>query len=86
MRTAVTRRARNGDKIAPEEAISSEQALRAITIDAAWQLFFDDRVGSIEVGKLADFTVVNRNPLAIDPEELDQIEVIETWLGGRKVM
>jgi len=86
MRTAVTRRARNGDKIAPEEAISSEQALRAITIDAAWQLFFDDRVGSIEVGKLADFTVVNRNPLAIDPEELDQIEVLETWLGGRKVM
>jgi predicted amidohydrolase YtcJ len=86
MQTAVTRRTRDGDVVAPDEAISSEQALRAITLDAAWQLFCDDRIGSIEVGKLADFTVVDQNPLAIEPERLDQIEVIETWLGGRKVI
>jgi predicted amidohydrolase YtcJ len=84
MRTAVTRRTRNGDRIAPDQAISSEQALRAITLDAAWQLRAERRVGSIEVGKLADFTIVDRDPLAIDPDELDQLRVLETWIGGQR--
>lgn len=85
MRTAVTRRTRLGDPLAPGEAITVEQALRAVTIDAAWQLFAEDRVGSIEVGKLADFTLVDRNPFTVDPVELDQIGVVSTWLGGRPV-
>ena len=84
MRTAVTRQARNGDVIAAHEAITPEEALRAITIDAAWQLFAEDRVGSLEVGKLADLTIVDRDPLAIAPEELDQIRVRETWIGGKR--
>ncbi|MBW2414335.1 MAG: amidohydrolase [Deltaproteobacteria bacterium] len=85
MRTAVTRRARNDEVIAGSEAISTEQALRAVTIDAAWQLFAEDRVGSIETGKLADFTAVDRDPLAIDPCDLDRLEVLGTWLGGRRI-
>ena len=85
MRTAVTRRSRSGRRIAPNEAISSEQALRAVTIDAAWQLFAEDRVGSIEVGKQADFTVVDRDPLRIEPDDLDRVEVAETWIAGRRV-
>ena len=56
-----------------------------MTIDAAWQLFADDRVGSIEAGKLADFTLVDRDPLTIDPDDLDRIQVAATWLGGRAV-
>ncbi len=84
MRTAVTRRTRTGERIAPDEAISAEQALRAVTLDAAWQLRAERRVGSIEVGKLADFAVVDRDPLAIDPDELDEIRVLETWIGGRR--
>ncbi len=84
MRTAVTRRTRTGEQIAPDEAITTEQALRAITLDAAWQLFAEERVGSIEAGKLADFTVVDRNPLDVAPSELDEIRVLETWLGGRR--
>ncbi|NQZ99375.1 MAG: amidohydrolase family protein [Myxococcales bacterium] len=67
-----------------DEAISAEQALRAITIDAAWQLRAERRVGSIEVGKLADFAIVDRDPLAIDPDDLDETRVLETWIGGRK--
>jgi hypothetical protein len=82
--TAVTRRTRLGDAIAPGEAISVEQALRAVTIDAAWQLFADDRIGSLETGKLADLTVVDRNPLTISPETLCETQVLETWLGGRR--
>jgi predicted amidohydrolase YtcJ len=85
MRTSVTRRTRLGEPVAPGEAIGVEQALRAITIDAAWQLFAEDRVGSIEVGKLADFTHTDRSPLEVDPIELDQIRVRGSWLGGRPV-
>ena len=85
MQTAVTRRTRNGEPIAPEEAITPLQALRAVTIDAAWQLFAEDRIGSIEPGKLADFTVVDRSPLTVDPTELNTIAVRSTWLGGRRV-
>jgi predicted amidohydrolase YtcJ len=85
MRTAVTRRARGGERIGPAEGISALCALRAVTLDAAWQLFAEDRIGSIEVGKQADFTIVDRSPLRVDPEDLDQIEVTETWLGGRRV-
>ena len=59
------------------------EALRAITIDAAWQLFVDDSVGSIAPGKLADFTLVDDDPLAVDPDRLDQVAVSQTWLGGR---
>jgi hypothetical protein len=84
MATAITRASRSGDVLNPSEGIDPEQALRAITIDAAWQLFAEDRVGSIEMGKLADFTVVDRNPLRIPATELDELIVTETWLGGRR--
>ena len=56
-----------------------------MTLDAAWQLFAEDRIGSLEVGKYADLTLVDRNPLRIDPQTLDQTQVIETWLGGRRL-
>ena len=85
MRTAVTRRSRSGERIAATEAISVDQALRAITIDAAWQLFAEDQVGSITPGKFADLTVVDANPLRIDPDDLDRIAVLETWLAGKQV-
>jgi predicted amidohydrolase YtcJ len=84
MKTAVTREARNGEVIAGHEAISAEEALRAVTLDAAWQLFAEDRVGSLEAGKLADLTIVDRNPLAIPAGELDDIQVQGTWLGGQR--
>jgi predicted amidohydrolase YtcJ len=85
MRTAVTRRTRGGEVIGAEEAISVEQALRAITIDAAWHLFADDRVGSLAPGKYADLTVVDSNPLDMDPDDLDKIQVLQTWLSGNPV-
>ncbi len=83
MRTVVTRRTRTGEKLGAGEAITAEQALRAVTINAAWQLFAEERCGSIEAGKYADFAVLERNPLEVPPEELDRIAVTGTWLGGR---
>lgn len=85
MQTAVTRRARNGEAIAPEEAISPLQALRAVTIDAAWQLFAEDHIGSLAPGKLADLTVVDRSPLEVATDAIHETRVLETWLGGRRV-
>ena len=85
VRTAVTRKTRNGAVIAPDEAISVEDALRAVTIDAAWQLFSEAEVGSLEVGKYADLTVLAEDPRRVDPDTIDQIEVIGTYLAGRRV-
>jgi predicted amidohydrolase YtcJ len=81
--TAASRRTRQGDTIADHQAISTAEALRAVTIDAAWQLRMDDEIGSIEVGKRADFTVVDQNPLRAAPADLEHIEVTRTWLDGR---
>ena len=83
VRTAVTRRTRCGDKLAAAEAISVEQALRAITIDAAWQLHLDDEVGSLAPGKRADLVVLADDPFEVAPEAIDRIEVQATWLDGR---
>lgn len=85
VQTAVTRRMRNGQQLAPDEAISTEQALRAVTIDAAWQLRIDDEVGSLAPGKRADLTVLSEDPFAVAPDDLDGIEVLSTWLDGRKL-
>ncbi|MDQ6792964.1 MAG: amidohydrolase [Candidatus Dormibacteraeota bacterium] len=86
MQTAVTRRARgSGRVLGPEHRITPLEALRAQTIDAAWQLFMEDGVGSITPGKFADLVVLDGNPLATDPERLSELNVVETYLGGRQV-
>jgi hypothetical protein len=59
------------------------EALKAVTIDAAWQLRMDDKVGSLEVGKLADIVVLDRNPLEGKPAELKDVKVELTMMDGR---
>lgn len=83
--TASSRRTRRGEELGPTQAISVREAMRAVTIDAAWQLGVDDEIGSIEVGKAADFTVLERNPLQCDAAELESIGVVGTWVGGNPV-
>lgn len=83
VRTAVTRRTRRGEPLGADEAISLAQALRAVTIDAAWQLRLDDEVGSLAPGKRADLTILAADPFEVAPEDLDRIEVQATWLDGR---
>lgn len=82
--TAVNRLAADGcTVVAPGERISLHQALRAITIDAAYVIGAERDLGSIEVGKLADFTVLHEDPYEVDPSHLKDIEVAGTVLGGR---
>jgi predicted amidohydrolase YtcJ len=81
---AVNRRTRSGFTVGPEERITPTQALRAVTIDAAWQHFEDDVKGSLEPGKLADLVILSRSPL-VGQETIDEIVVLETVVGGRTI-
>jgi len=83
--TATERVSRSGVVIGPEERVSIAEALRALTIDAAWQYFEEDQKGSIEAGKLADFVLLSRNPLDVPGDELRDIRVLETIKEGETV-
>lgn len=81
---AVNRMGQSGKVLGPAERVSAEQALRMITIDAAYVLEMDDRIGSIEPGKHADFTVLEQDPLEVDPKTIRDIPVWGTVLAGEK--
>ncbi|KHT51408.1 amidohydrolase [Alteromonas macleodii] len=86
MHIAVTRTSRSGKyQLGPQEAISKEDAIKAVTIDAAWQIFEQDTRGSIEVGKLADFTVVSENLLDIEAAAWPKVQIVDTYIGGERV-
>lgn len=83
MRTAMLRQTRSGRVIGAEEQITIEQALETMTINGAYQLGLDDRLGSLEIGKLADFQMLTGNPLEIAAPHLPEIHTIEVWVDGR---
>ena len=72
----------NKTVVAPGECISVEQALRAVTIDAAFVLNRDHCLGSIEAGKHADFAILNEDPYDVDPAHIRNIGVHGTVLAG----
>ncbi len=82
---AVNRLTSGGHVLGPEFRLTVEEALRAVTIDAAWQTFEEDIKGTIEVGKLADFTILDQNPLKIAPEQIRNIQVQGVIIGGKQV-
>ena len=85
IRTMVTRRTRSGDTISPHEAISVEDAIRVYTSDAAYCSFEEEIKGSIETGKLADFVVLSDDPTAVPADNIHEIDVEATYLGGEAV-
>lgn len=82
---SVNRLTKSGQVLGPDERISARHALRAVTIDAAWQNFEETIKGSIEVGKLADLVVLSDNPLTVDPAAIRDIDVMQTIVGGDTV-
>lgn len=84
-RAPVERLSAAGTAIGPSERISREQALRGMTIDAAWQLFLDHEIGSLELGKRADFVVLSANPLQQPLANLADIKVEQTVVGGLSI-
>jgi len=86
---AVTRQ-RAGDSSYPiqslvSERLSVDQAIRAHTVDAAWQIGLEEQIGTIEVGKLADIVVLERDPYFAPIHSLHEIRVDHTFSGGREV-
>jgi predicted amidohydrolase YtcJ len=67
-----------------DQAISPHQALRTMTINAAWQLNMETKIGSVEVGKLADFTLISHNPYQLPAQQWSDIKVQGVWLAGEK--
>jgi predicted amidohydrolase YtcJ len=80
----VYRQTYGGDVLGPEQRISVMDALRAVTIDAAWQVFQEGNRGSLEPGKYADLVVLSGSPLD-DPMAMRDLEVERTVIGGATV-
>jgi predicted amidohydrolase YtcJ len=83
--TATNRVTINGQRTGQTQRISLDAALRAITIDAAWIMGWEDEIGSIRAGKRADFTVLNEDPYEAGPEGLREITIWGTIFEGRPV-
>ena len=83
--SGVTRVSRSGDIIGPDERVSIMDAIKAVTINAAYQNFEEDTKGSIEVGKIADLVVLSENPLNVDPMEIRNINVLYTYKEGKLI-
>ena len=73
------------EPLRPEQNLSREQAIRLYTINNAFITFEETRKGSLEPGKFADFIVIDRDILSCPVDEVKDIQVEETWLGGRRV-
>lgn len=85
---AVTRREpgkRAGNALLPGEAVGLPTMLKAYTVDGAYSLFLEDKVGSIQVGKRADIIFLDRNPFSIPPHEISSVKVTHTFFDGKLV-
>lgn len=82
---AVNRITREGKILGPEQRIDVVTALKSMTLYGAELIFQGDRLGSIEVGKLADFAVLEEDPTTIDPEKIKDITIKSTFIDGKAV-
>jgi hypothetical protein len=83
--TSVNRTSRTGQIIGPDQRLTPWEGLKALTLDAAHQYGEEATKGSLEVGKLADFVVLDRNPITVPPETIKDIKVTETFKEGRPI-
>lgn len=81
---AVNRTTPSGRVLGETEKITAAEALKAVTIDAAYQMHLDHEIGSLEAGKRADMAILDEDPLAIEPMAIKDVGVWGTVLGGVK--
>ena len=82
---SVNRITRSGQVLGADQQATVMEALKSITINAAYQYFEEDRKGTLEPGKLADMVILDQNPLDVDPLNLKDIQVLETIKDGKTV-
>lgn len=85
MQAAITRRASDGRCVGPDQRMNAMDALKAVTIDAAFQIKMENMLGSIKPNKYADLVVLSENPLTVGSDVLNKIQVQQTWLAGKLV-
>ncbi len=85
MHTAVNRTTESGRVLGEEHKISVMDALRAVTINGAYQNFEENSKGSIEVGKVADLVILDKNILSIPKHTIDTVQVLETIKNGNVI-
>ena len=85
MSATVNRTSRSGKVIGPDERTTPLEALKSITLWGAHEHFEDEGKGSLEVGKLADLVILDKNPMTVDPMTINQIVVLETIKEGQTV-
>ncbi len=83
--SAVTRQTYSGDILGEEQRIPVYDALKAVTIDAAWQYGLDDMLGSLAPGKKADFILLDTDPLTCEADRLPEIQIEKVWIDGKAV-
>ncbi len=81
--TAVNRTTINGEQNAKTQALTLDQALKAVTIDAAWAMRKESSIGSIRAGKKADFVVLEQDPYKVDSKKLKDIKIWGTVFEGK---
>jgi len=85
IRDAVLRRTSNGRVLGPGEQLAARDALAMYTTEAAFAMHREQDIGTLEPGKLADFVILDRNPLDAEPEQITDIRVLATVVGGQPV-
>ena len=86
IQTAVTRVCSlDNTVVGPDQAVSLDEALKAVTIHAAGQIGLADSLGTIEPGKYADLTILESDPYKVDPHKIMEIKVSETWVNGKQM-
>lgn len=83
--TAMNRTSRTGVVIGPAERVDCWTALKALTIEAAWQIREESLKGTLEAGKLADMVILDANPMTTPVEKLTDIKVVQTFKDGHSV-
>ncbi len=82
---AVTRKTSSGQVLGAEYAVSVYEALKAVTIESAWQYGVENMIGSLAIGKKADFIVLAQNPLTCAVDDIPHISIEQTWIDGVQV-
>lgn len=76
---------RGGEPLHPEQKLTRPEAIRLYTIQNAWLTFEERLKGTLEPGKFADFIILDRDILTCPEEQIAEIQVRQTWVGGKRV-
>ncbi len=85
IKAAATRISINGTQLNKDECISVYEAIKGVTINAAYQYFEEDKRGNLIKGKKADFIILDKNPLEVKKEDIDKINILKTYKNGKVV-